>query len=395
MTALGDDMRVLARGASALLAWLCVSVQVRGQALGVDRVLYMTREGMLFKSYHERFAAPAGLDLRAELLHVSRLSTFAASLHGQGARGLRRLFAQYPQAGWAELLASLGEAPATGPAPLARTGLALAEAIAADPARSAWLAGVAARRHGALSAYLHAAHADALQAGHLLVVDIGWRGSIQDNLALALPELAWSGLYVGLHPFLSPQPANAWKQGLLFDAADSRRLPGDNLMPIEYLFHQPIGTVSGYHDGQAQTLPALAAEDAFAAAFQAAVLADAPERAEAWAGQPGVATIAAWREEAQAFWSGCQRLPLPLFQALCRYAHEETFGLGQSVHLAEVMSPRAAMRGLLSRRDRELFVQYVGALPLSLRHEPALGLWLRGWLHLRQVLARLRSGARH
>ena len=395
MTDRGEDMRVLARGASALLAWLCVVVQARGQALGVDRVLYMTREGMLFKAYHERFAPSAGLTLQAELLRVSRLSTFAASLHGQGAPGLQRLFSQYPQAGWPELLASLGQPPDAGPAPLAGTGPALAEAIAAAPAHAAWMAGVAASRHAELAAYLRAAHAQALRAGQVLVVDIGWRGSIQDNLALAFPELRWTGVYVGLHPFLNPQPANAQKQGLLFDAADAQRRPGENLMPIEYLFHQSIGTVCGYRDGQAQTLASASAEDAFSAAFQAAVLEDAPARAAAWAREPGGATLVAWREQAQAFWEGCQRLPLPLFQALCRYAHEETFGLGQSVHLAEVMSPRAALRGLVSRRDRALFVQYIGALPLSLRHEPALGPWLRGWLHLRHVLTRLRSGAQH
>lgn len=395
MTALDADMRALARGASALLAWLCVAAQARAQALGVDRVLYMTREGVLFQAFHERFAPAAGLALRAELLRVSRLSTFAASLHRHGPAGLRRLFAQYPRAGWPELLASLGEPPAAEPAPLAGRGPELAAAIASDPACAAWLAGVAARRHAELAAYLRSAHGEALQAKQVLVVDIGWRGSIQDNLALAFPEPVWTGLYVGLHPFLNPQPANAFKQGLLFDAADRPGLPGDNLMPIEYLFHQPIGTVSGYREGQALTLASAVAEDSFAAAFQAAVLAEAPERAADWARQPGEATLATWREEAQAFWAGCQRLPLPLFQALCRYAHEETFGLGQSVHLADVMSPRAALRGLVSRRDRALFVQYVGALPLSLRHEPALGPWLRGWLYLRLALARLRSGAQH
>ena len=86
---------------------------------------------------------------------------------------------------------------------------------------------------------------------------------------------------------------------------------------------------------------------------------------------------------------------LPLFQALCRYRHEETFGLGQVVNMADAVSPRAALRSLVSRRERALFLQYVAALPLALRHERALGLWLRAWLHLRHAWRQLRSPGTH
>ncbi len=388
---LGADMHALARDASALLAWMCVDLQMRSRELGVDRVLFMTREGLLFKAYFERFwAAPAAAPA-AELLRVSRLSTFAASLHDQGAAGLDRLFTQYPQAGWPQLLASLGEPLPAPPSPPGGAGPVLGRAIGADPALAAWLADVAARKHAEVAAYLQAQHADAMRAQRVLVVDIGWRGTIQDNLALAFPQLQWEGVYVGLYPYMNPQPANVRKHGLLFDSSNADRMPGGNLMPIEYLFHQALGTVAGYRGGEAHTLAAAGEEDAFSAAFQAAVLEDAPHRAAEWAGQPGDATLAAWRQASLAFWSGCQQMPLALFQALCRYAHEETFGLGQVVNMAAAMSPRAALRSLVSSRERALFLQYVGALPLALRHEAGLGWWLRGWLQLRHLRSRGRT----
>ena len=394
---LDADMRVLARGASAWLAWLSVELHTRSRALGVDRVLFMTREGLLFKPYYEQFSALQAGAPAAELLQVSRLSTFAASLHGSGVAGLSRLFNPYPQAGWTELLASLGEPHADLPL-LPGRGAALGQALAEDARASAWLEAVAARRHAELAAYLQAHHRAALQAGRVLVVDIGWRGTIQDNLAQAFPAVHWEGVYLGLHDYLSVQPPNTGKQGLLFEPGrpgpGAGAGAGANLMPIEYLFHQAVGTVSGYRDGAVQTLPSAGREDAFSCAFQQAVLADAAHRAAEWARPDTAATLAAWREQAQAFWDGCQRMPLPLFQALCGYAHEETFGLGQVVHMALAMSPAAALRSLVSRQHRALFLQYVGALPLALRHEPGLGPWLRAWLHVRHAQRWLRSRPR-
>ena len=391
---LGPELRALVQGASALLAWLCVKLQARGRELGVDRVLFMTREGLLFKAYYERFWASSGSAPSAELLRVSRLSTFAASLHGQDVASLDRLFTQYPETGWSQLLASLGERDSPLHVKPVGTGRALGRAIAKDPVLTAWLMDVAARKHAELSAYLHAQHADALRFGHVLVVDIGWRGTIQDNLALACPQVQWDGVYVGLYPFMNPQPPNGRKRGLLFGPSSVDRVEGGNLMPIEYLFHQPVGTVAGYRGGEAFTLTSASREDAFSAAFQSAVLSDAEHRAAKWAQQGESALITGWQQEAIDFWSSCQRMPLELFLALARYAHEETFGLGRAVNMAAAMSPQAALRSLVSRRERALFLQYVSALPLRLRHEAGVGLWLRAWLHLRHVLQWLRSHPR-
>lgn len=381
---LDPSMQALARQASALMAWMCVTSGQQAHERGLRHVLFMTREGAFFKAYFERFSAVAGLDIEPELLHVSRLSTFAASLHGQGPEGLRRLFSQYTQAGWPQLLSSLGGnvMPPKGLQPEA-TGAALAHAIAAEPLLCAWLAGVAQQRHGELQAYMQHNHQAALSHRGVLVVDVGWRGTIQDNLAWSFPANVWHGVYVGLYPFLNAQPANSTKQALLFGPEAPGAFEGAHLLPFEYLFQPPMGSVTGYRDG----LPTLAAAPlagALAERFQQAVLHDAPRRAQQSREHTAQALLQAWHDEAVAFWEGCQQMPTALFLALKQHEHDEAFGEGHILNLSRATSPVAALRGLMSKRERERFLHFVVSLPLELRHETEVGWWLRGWLHARR-----------
>ena len=48
----------------------------------------------------------------------------------------------------------------------------------------------------------------------LVVVDVGWRGTIQDNLAKGFPDLFFTGWYLALFPFLNPQPPNVAKSAV-------------------------------------------------------------------------------------------------------------------------------------------------------------------------------------
>lgn len=381
---LGPAMQAMAQRASALLAWLCVELNERSRSLGVRRVLFMTREGVLFKAFYERFFEGGGAAASAELLQVSRMSTFAASLHLQGAAGLQRFFSQYEHAGWPQLLKSLGHvAPPAGSRPDV-TGPALGSAIANTPALAAWLVDVSRRRHQELSAYLHQQHAQALAQRDVLVVDIGWRGTIQDNLAWALPDRVWHGVYLGLYPYFNPQPANATKRGLLFDPSRPQQFVGAHLLPLEYLFQPRQGSVIGYCDGQPVLSESMAA-DAFTQAFHQAVLNNAPWRARQFQDHGAARHGAVWLEESRAFWAGCQQMPLELFLALRRHAHDDTFGAGRVLDISVAAAPWAVLRGLTSQAQREFFLHFITSLPLELRRHAEVGWWLRGWLYARSL----------
>ena len=45
----------------------------------------------------------------------------------------------------------------------------------------------------------------------ICVVDVGWRGTIHDNIALLYPDIHFTGIYLGLQKFLNEQPSNTSK----------------------------------------------------------------------------------------------------------------------------------------------------------------------------------------
>ncbi len=116
-------------------------------------------------------------------------------------------------------------------------------------------------------AYLH--QADFIAPGPRLIVDLGWRGSLQTRLAeiAELPPQDVIGCYVGLwadalRPTLNPSNAT----GYLFtfgDNAARTRIIRESYLLLELIFSAPHGTVRGY---QATTTdgvqPIYAPEDA-------------------------------------------------------------------------------------------------------------------------------------
>ena len=51
----------------------------------------------------------------------------------------------------------------------------------------------------------------------VLVVDLGWRGTIQDNFAHLMNDVHFHGVYMGLFPFLNKQIGNVSKEALAFN----------------------------------------------------------------------------------------------------------------------------------------------------------------------------------
>lgn len=237
----------------------------RAMREGVQRVYYFTREGEILKDIHDRIAASQpGMALpSAELLEVSRVATFGASIQQLSLSELNRLWTMYPRHTLRAFLKTLDIPVEAVEAPVRELGVPLDEVIERpwDDARfrgllrsqaftDTILQSLKARRE-LLLRYL-AQKGITKDSGRVLVVDIGWRGTIQDNLARILPEVHWSGLYLSLFRFLNPQPGNSSKTGFLFD--DNRGDRGEPQVtpqaPIEMLFNSASGSVTGYRDEQ-------------------------------------------------------------------------------------------------------------------------------------------------
>ena len=215
----------------ALLAVGLINAAVEdARQLGADRVHYVSREGLFLAQVHAAtepiLRRGAGSPVASVHLEASRLATFAASLHRPYFAALQRMWSMYGTQSMDVMLASLGLSASEFASQLRQVGLAAEQQITNPGSDSR------------VRAFLELPEVDRLLTAHIeesrelltryvdqisevsepfLVVDIGWRGSIQDNIVRALSIRRSHGRYFGLFPFLNPQPPGTTKSGTAFD----------------------------------------------------------------------------------------------------------------------------------------------------------------------------------
>jgi hypothetical protein len=201
----------------------------------------------------------------------------------------------------------------------------------ADEAVQAMLSRTNQDRFQALDAYL--AETWDRDAGKLVVVDVGWRGTIQDNLARAYPDLFIIGCYLALFPFLNPQPANVTKSAVGPDGNS-----GDDFAfmeppaAVERPWTPDVPSVVDYRqDPNGRSVPVEEreflghAERRLIDAFQSAAL-DAVRIVAAWIASEGLVTEDL-RPLILAEVSDYYRRPLPgCADIWFSSAHDDTFG---------------------------------------------------------------------
>ena len=84
------------------------------------------------------------------------------------------------------------------------------------------------------------------------IVDIGWRGSIQDNLAHLYPERRFHGHYLGLAPWFNPQSPNGTKSayGPDLNQSTNHRELMNAVDLMEMLCNSAGGTTRGYRESE-------------------------------------------------------------------------------------------------------------------------------------------------
>jgi len=216
-----------ARNAFLPLALVFAAAQ-RANERGLDRVFYVSREGAFLAELH-RWVRDEHPELNFPhplRLEVSRRSTFGPSLTRIDGPSLDRLWSQYPNQSMNGLLRSLGVEPTLFEDGLRRFDLdpddlihdirsnaRVREFLADREVHEALLEKLSLSRE-CLIDYLRDR---GLTTDEVLVVDLGWRGTIQDNLAHVLNEVHFHGVYLGLFPYLNKQVKNVSKEGLAFD----------------------------------------------------------------------------------------------------------------------------------------------------------------------------------
>jgi len=255
-----QDLYSLGRRLAPMVVGFVLMIVEQAKRFDVDEVFFFTREGVFLKEVYDAVVeADPYLTTypKSKILEVSRLATFLPSLREITTVEMMRLWNQYSIQSPKAFCASL-DLPEDEFRPYFEE-----KEIAFDtPIEYPWederiislfedkeftgrIAEEVTERRASIEAYLKS-------VGFLdrspvkLTVDIGWRGTIQDNLSY-LTSSHVHGLYLGLNHFLNPQPANSSKTGWLFDEPEGRAeyMP-EEVAPLEMLFNSLGGSVSGY-----------------------------------------------------------------------------------------------------------------------------------------------------
>lgn len=347
----------------------------------LDRLLFLTREGeFFFRLFQTLFPEDrhVGHPLPpSAILAASRYATFIASIEAVSVEEFNRIW----NLNWQQKLSTLFEIlrikPQAFSRQLAHLGLSPEELIVRPQedrrikellANKDFIEAVrssAQEERSQLIAYLQQ---QGVEPGERIgFVDIGWRGTIQDNLARIVPECETTGYYLALRIFLNPQPQNAIKYSFGLDERlqDTGRF-FESFEPLELLCNSPNGSVCSYRrDETGQIVPVREVDkdenamfERFTQHFQDGVTL----AAETW--RPLLANHAVMADEmrdmALRVWDGlAAQPPEALIQAYYGAPQHDTFGFGGFFDRKKVPTLATLFLALINRQRRGVVTQYI------------------------------------
>lgn len=225
------------------------------------KIYYFTREGEFFKKIHEEIIKT---DLfsefvpRAEILEVSRMATFAPSVYNANLEEWMRLWIQYHDQSFSTFFTSLDINIEPYMSFLEKYEIQSQEIIHKiyedervksllnDKNFKEKISEELQKKRELIKKYFEE---KGIFKGkeNLFIVDIGWRGSIQDNIAILFPEKQIYGYYLGLFEPFYPPVSNTEKEAFLSNQnAEEYLWCLSYVDPIEMLCNSNSGSTMGY-----------------------------------------------------------------------------------------------------------------------------------------------------
>jgi len=227
---------------------------------GIKKIFFFTREGEFYKAVYDAVAnqKPYGIQPpQAQILEVSRIATFGASLREITIQEMMRIWNQYSCQSMKAFFTSIGVKPDDMQNYLKKYDIP-SEDILTYPwqdervqklfSDTEFIAAIQKRvneQRELLVGYCKNKGMEQGKRERIAIVDIGWRGTIQDNLCYLFPDYEIHGYYIGLIPFLNEQPPNSYKEGYINDYKNHHAL----LMlstPFEMICNSPNGSTVTY-----------------------------------------------------------------------------------------------------------------------------------------------------
>lgn len=231
----------------------------------IPKIFYQTREGETFIKIHEMISGDNYYEMdlpESDILEVSRVATFAASLNEISIYELLRLWSQYRKQSLKALFKTLNIDIKNYEQIIEKYGIDKEKCI-----EEPWFdAGVNELfkdkeftekineelkiKRAALKTFFESKgiYDDDTP---MLIVDLGWRGTIQDNIAYIYPKKKIDGYYYALYDFYNLQPKNTSKYAFITD----KNVRNDYIAPMitlfEMLFNPESGSVVSYDGDKA------------------------------------------------------------------------------------------------------------------------------------------------
>lgn len=386
--------------AAPLFVAFALWIAEEAQREKLDRIYFFTREGEFFYGVLTALF-PDGRVFGYQLpecrtLEVSRLSTFAPSISVLSAEEMARIWSLFKVQSVTGLFVTLGLSVANFKELIERIGLNVDDVVE-DPKNSPELRelfedeafiGAASdsieRQRDNLRTYLAAC---GLQKGERVgVVDIGWRGTIQDNLALLVPDTHFHGMYLGLRRFINKQPDNVTKRAYVHDENASGEVSWlfTNFAAMELLCSSSYGSVVGYGNVGGAIAPIRQIDESedsvyesFVGPFQRGIVA----AANGWSSylKRYVVSSKEIHELSLRVWDTLRRSPSELLvQAYLNAPQHDMFGYGEIFRRNRYPSLRTIFLSPFVRKCRRELIEYVRRVQWSEAIQKAAEL---GWMH--------------
>ena len=380
----------MSKDSSSALSVIFVDFIKQVQAVALDKqvgkVFFFTREGEFFQRLYQvlRDASPLKAQMpEAELLEVSRIATFAPSIFHLSLDEMMRVWNLYSTQSPGAMLKTLDLNAEEFKTYFDRYDMPLDVTI-----KYPWLDQRMQRlfQDDEFISLANSAFSEKRRrmCGYLssrglvqglkscVVVDIGWRGTIQDNIAKVFPETMFHGIYLGLSKMLNPQYSNVSKYAAGPDLNKDDSSEDQELLrfvaPLEMLTNSDSGSVVGYDEDQSGWRAVRyhsKAEDEvfhnFTNAFQKRMLDVVRENADLFLSFSLDRELLK-KKSRSAWWSLMKRPPVDVVKAYFGLSHNETFGVGAFVPRTEGLGRFWLVHLALSKEYRRTFKSRVNGL---------------------------------
>lgn len=232
----------------------------------IDKVYYQTREGETFIKIHEMIKRnnPFGVQIpECDTLEVSRMATYSASLKEFSIQELLKMWSQYRVQSMKTLFKTLAIDITPYKEFMGKYDINIEENIIEpwfnlnvqnlfnDKEFTDKVQVELDRKREELLKYFKEKKNIVNDDKPLFIVDIGWRGTIHDNLCYIFNNKTIGGYYLTLYDFYNVQPNNSYKISFIDDKNIRNNEVASIITLLEWIYNPGTGSTIEYKQGEA------------------------------------------------------------------------------------------------------------------------------------------------